>query len=1101
MQIILGPPGARLAEESVRLYVGGLESGPFAAGSWLLVESATAAPELTALLATQTGGMLAPGVKPLHQAADAVVGAAPEPITPLGPVARNRLIEEILLRGGFSGRFRLLQEARGSAGGLDYVAAAIRDFALANAEPDEVLDNAAALRNPRISELARAYQDYCRECTRRRLLDREGRLRHACELLESGRLPGGPPGLVAAVGLDRLSLLESRFLQAAFRGAERRVAAFTIDSPAAFETDHAASAIYAGPVQTVQRLRTLFPDSTTTWIESGLPATDARRHALDGMFRDPRDTIVPAAPATPGSIRVRGAKGLQDEADAAAHQAKRLLLSGAAADELVVATRSLGAWAPRLREAFAQAGVPVAIEGAKSFGETSLGRSVGLLLRLAAGNWAFEEVQSVVSSPRFAGLDSRLSGDERPLASRFGFATRRAAVEWIVGEQLLPKGRRALIDRVTWLATTEQESAPEPNTDQATPRPESPDRRRARLSAAATLAAPALQLLGDATQEFGQEAPPLAWHDRIAAALTLLDYRSYDPLTQADDVAALAALEDALASLAQLAELRGGEATALPLPEVQRLVQGWQSRLRLDQRWDSEGRVRLLTAETACQTGCGHLLLVGLDEQSFPRPDATIAIGVADDQQQLHHGNEMLLFAKLLAAPRESVTLSYAAVDEKAQTLNPSSFVAELERLFPPGSLRETSAPVAATAQDALQLRRQAVRRLMEGDAQPLAQFAGLPDAPAASLGAALIASHDRSHGEHFGPYEGVLGGSTAAEWAATRFGPEHLWSASQLEDYGECPFKFYMKHVLRAEPLESLALDVDYRRRGSLLHDAMVRFHRHVNDLLGVGSAPSTLDAEAFTAAFRAAVEEAFQTLATAQHEAVVAEIEMMQAAAWDQEYWRQHAAYDQKHNSFEEPLSPRHFEARFGPEVSAPDETPDPLSTQQPFTLEAGGLQILLTGQVDRIDVGRVAGQAVFSIIDYKTARSLTLKQEDIESGRLLQLVLYTIAVSDHLFAGQDIAPWRSGYWVVQNDGFKTGKLPQPGEQAGGQIVTAEDWQELVATVRQRVGEIVRDVRAARFPMFNTDEDCGGRCEFRTTCRVSQARSLGKTPIGEDA
>ncbi|MCA9242082.1 MAG: PD-(D/E)XK nuclease family protein, partial [Planctomycetales bacterium] len=148
-----------------------------------------------------------------------------------------------------------------------------------------------------------------------------------------------------------------------------------------------------------------------------------------------------------------------------------------------------------------------------------------------------------------------------------------------------------------------------------------------------------------------------------------------------------------------------------------------------------------------------------------------------------------------------------------------------------------------------------------------------------------------------------------------------------------------------------------------------------------------------------------------------------------------------------------------------------------------------------VDRIDVGRVAGQLVFNVIDYKTARQFTIRQEDIESGRLLQLVLYTIAVSDHLLADQHALPWRTGYWLVQNAGFKTGK-PQPGELTEGVVVTSEDWTALVASVRSTVQSIVRNARAARFPMVNTDVDCGGRCEFRTVCRVAQARRLEKSP-----
>ncbi|WP_197531381.1 PD-(D/E)XK nuclease family protein [Posidoniimonas corsicana] len=1055
---------------------------------------------LTGVLATLTGGMLAPGIKPLYQAADAVVSAAPEPIRPLSRVARSRLIEEILHRGSFSGRFRLLTQARGSAGGLDYVATALEQFAMDNLTPEELFDQTGAIGDARISELARAYQDYTQECRRHRLMDRSARLRYACELFESGAAPGGAPEMVAASGLDRLEMLEARFLQAVLRSAGQWAAAFTVNGPEALASAAAGqtATLYDGPAATVRRLRSLFPASEITWVESRLPDADARRHALDAIFRDPRDARRRAGADQRGTgIVVHGAAGLQEEAESAAHRAKQLLRSGVPAADIVVAARGIGGWAPRLREAFAQAGVPLAVEGAATLGQTAVGRVAALVLRLATDDWTYDAVHSAVTLPSLGLFDTPLDDDERRIARRLGLAGRRAAVEWVLNELLYPKGRRQLLDRVNWLASQNQAS-----TDNATADDEPPDRRRERLTSAATLALPALQTLAEVTQTFYHEADPLGWHDRLAGAIATLGYRPTDQTAQRDDEAALAALEDAFASLQRLSEQRRAEEQRIPLAEAHRLVQGWLSRVPLDVRWDAEGRVRALSAETASQTPCEHLLLVGLDEQSFPRPDSAIAIGSADDQLRSQQASEMLLFCKLLATPRQAVYLSYAALDAKAQTLNPSSYVAELERLFPRRQLRTTADPGEQAPQDPQQLRRHAVRRLMEGDAGPLAQVVagGSSDATGAALAAGLLASHERSHGDSFGAYEGVLTSAEAQASLDARFGPEHLWSASQLEQYGTCPFKFYLRHVLRADPVESLALDVDYRRRGSLLHDAMVRFHRQVNQLIGQGAATSTLDAEAFSAAFGAAIQDAFEALATAPHEAAVAEIEAMQAAAWSEEYQRQHRRYDDKNSAFVEPLVPRHFEARFGPAVASTGEAPDPLSTPEPFALQAGDYRILLTGQVDRIDVGRVGGQAVFNVIDYKTAKSLKLKQEDIESGRLLQMVLYTIAVSDHLFAGQDVAPWRSGYWAVQENGFKFGKLPQPGERADGGVVLAEDWNELVQAVRERVGQIVRNVRAARFPMFNTDEDCGGRCEYRTVCRVAQARSLAKTPDGED-
>ena len=71
-------------------------------------------------------------------------------------------------------------------------------------------------------------------------------------------------------------------------------------------------------------------------------------------------------------------------------------------------------------------------------------------------------------------------------------------------------------------------------------------------------------------------------------------------------------------------------------------------------------------------------------------------------------------------------------------------------------------------------------------------------------------------------------------------------------------------------------------------------------------------------------------------------------------------------------------------------------------------------VTGRIDRVDVGQVDGRTVFSVIDYKTGRSPSLKEEQIASGERLQLPIY-VAAAQALFFNDEATPVAAGYWTM--------------------------------------------------------------------------------------
>ena len=126
---------------------------------------------------------------------------------------------------------------------------------------------------------------------------------------------------------------------------------------------------------------------------------------------------------------------------------------------------------------------------------------------------------------------------------------------------------------------------------------------------------------------------------------------------------------------------------------------------------------------------------------------------------------------------------------------------------------------------------------------------------------------------------------------------------------------------------------------------------------------------------------------------------------------------------------------------------------------------------------------------MIDYKSGRRTSLKQEHIESGEQLQLPIYVAAAQALVFGGE-AEPLAAGYWTMSSGFDAKGVLAvQQGDRSG------DHWAQVQKVVQQRVGEFIAAIRRGEFPVASRDEQCTSRCDFNTVCRVAQVRSLGKT------
>ena len=235
---------------------------------------------------------------------------------------------------------------------------------------------------------------------------------------------------------------------------------------------------------------------------------------------------------------------------------------------------------------------------------------------------------------------------------------------------------------------------------------------------------------------------------------------------------------------------------------------------------------------------CEYLFLGGLVQGEFPRlPPADIfleetqrrALNLDEDATT---AAERLLFYRAVCSPRRGLGVFYPQ-QSGSETLAPSPFVAELDDLLAPqpaavevdtapGTLAELhlalgrglcAASDSDIAHDALALCGQATRL---DDHAPVLRH----------LVRGLHISELRTNSERFGNYEGVLDEASLLAALHTRLGAGHSFSATQLELYGRCPFRFFAQELLNLQPLHDPEEDDSALKRGNLVHRILYHFY-----------------------------------------------------------------------------------------------------------------------------------------------------------------------------------------------------------------------------------------------------------------------------------
>jgi ATP-dependent helicase/DNAse subunit B len=1024
--------------------------------------------------------------------ADQILAAAPQTAVPLSSAMQRILLRRIvadLIRGK---RLPHFEKIAGTSGFLDLVSAFIAELKRGETWPEH-FSKVCAQRGmrPRDRELGLIYQNYQEALVSAGVYDGEGRFWSAREALASGHWGRfADLSLVVVDGFTDFTEAQYRILELLARKVDRLFLSLVTESPLVrtdlFAKSEAALARLKASAAVRVRICSPAPRSR---MSVGAPPPAAFGHLANHLFGNPRE--IPVSHDA-GGIEVVAVAGEWGEARLLAARIKRLLQDGVAPREIVVAFRDLDGYAGLIDEVFGAAGIPYACDAGTPLARLGPFKLLINILAIEHEDWPFRRLLGLLDSGFFRPAWNEFAGGE---------TARDVAAELRRGE--LDGGRERILAALERAARVPSSAeGPESAADATGP---------ARAERALRL----LRRLSEATGALRRSHTREGWSAIVTALTRELGFDKA-PLDDASPEAGRRfgeTLASILFDAARADRLTGGAAEPLTLAGFLGELTDLIERQRLPPRQPEEGRVRVLSAEQVRHLDVPYLFLAGLTESSFPQHRRDDCLYGEGERQELNsHGlalghrtlraqEELLMFYGIVTRARRQLVLTYPVVTAAGQPLSPSPCLSSLQDLFDRQALRvalEEQLDPIPSPDRVLSDADARVRGMSEAIAGRAGLFrAACEDPRLASAAKSCLAAVEmnvcRFHTIGFTRYEGLLENPRHLEQLRRRFSAEHEFSATQLEAYARCPFRFLLSQVLTVEPPASPGIETDFGGRGTLVHDVLADLHRMLFERREAASGRQGLDlGEDVALQFQKLLDDKLKKRPPASrvHEALQ-RIEQRLLAEWGIAYGRQWDEYVAAlPRDADVPPLPARFETPFG---SMQHGTVTSAEAPKPLVIGAGADAVRIGGRVDRIDVGRMAGSAVFAVIDYKTGSRRKSQHDTAESGRWLQVALYTLAVVRLELVGAGARPWQMGYWHVRETGF----VPDSKSRAskGADSLPALDqavWDSLVEALERTIPRLASGIRAGRFPVYNADEDCTAGCPYNTVCRVGQIRAL---------
>jgi ATP-dependent helicase/DNAse subunit B len=940
---------------------------------------------------------------------------------------RPAILEKAIGEVKTAGRLENLADIAHFSGTHAGILELIDELERAGYAPSEAITILAksAASNARYMELARIYEAYWGELERLNIYDERKLAYKAREILNNLDRAVLPVGFLAVDGFDRFNRLQLQVLSAISQQADKSVICFDYIYPP--DVEHGTGngngsdghyrqtyEDYRWKEKSIQELSEVFGDRLKKIDQSANSAKQFYPAASTSQWRS-LDRMM--------------------EMDELVRRLKLALDDGLNPDDAVIVVRSVQPYITAIHAAFEKAQIPYFLDEAVELVSVPLIKYLLRLLNLAAGDFVRQDVVRTLTSPfcnldflGFSPLDVQCIDDE---SLRRMVVSSRPDWDWQedISGQLVhffdritpPAGAPSLTQFVTWIED---------------------------------IIADLLVLPND--EEYAD--PLVIWEEHQA----LFEFRK---------VLSTLILEENLVGLNYGAKIADYKALLVRLDKA--LEKANFRRPNAGQR-----AVTVCGADLVPNRKFKAIFVAGLVEGEFPRRSEKtgflsrdevrkwMSYGIDIENPRNHESFEISLYKSLLERATERLYISSPLYEMNGDELTPSFFVSQgddkvLAQIpFLPPNKNAVLAPVSALDMtngmlwysggnyhakvDSQQL---AVRDLLERLAEPL----GVVKARSA-MGAA----------DQFKLWNGDI--SDQVKLGLVKINLPAMWSVSRLNDFGKCPFRFWVSHVLNIKKLQEPEAGLDALLLGELYHKALELFYTRIKleDLTILSP-----DQDQVKRIFEKSIADSIVWLE--------AERPFKRSEFWQYEqqeiYFRLRRFFVKEQERADKSngaYTPVLFEQAFGFDEREADSA-------GALTINAGGREIKIRGRIDRIDA---SSSGHYRVIDYKSGSSRINLGEALE-GRNMQLPIYALALSRAIKPQSTVA---GGSYLSISSGEQTGTVD---------FEKAEE--DIIGIVEDNIARFVSGAASGSFNVRPTDPSVCNTCDHFQLCRITELAKSG--------
>lgn len=328
-----------------------------------------------------------------------------------------------------------------------------------------------------------------------------------------------------------------------------------------------------------------------------------------------------------------------------------------------------------------------------------------------------------------------------------------------------------------------------------------------------------------------------------------------------------------------------------------------------------------------------------------------------------------------------------------------------------------------------------------------------------------------------FNRYSGRLSSPRLTAIVARMLSDQRLWSASQFNDFGYCPFRFFAGRILKLEALNEPEEGLDAAQLGSLQHAILEDTYRDFaeNDI--------AIHPDQVESAIAKMHHYAGNIFADAPRR-----FKFRQSPLWEQEQAEIRRRLEALIRldfsaSGDSPFVASRSKNAITPIIHSADQERSVFRLESAFGSDgtpparihlAEGVEVLARGFIDRMD--RIGDNLI--VIDYKSG-SHTPSNKDMETGHNFQMMLYLLAAQQIIQREEPQLRVGAGmFWSIRS------------RKASG-IIAPDD--TALSKAQEHLSNYLYGAQAGDFRVQPTQLDhskCSSHCDFYQLCRVQRTR-----------